>query len=45
LYPTVPFYNYINVWNLRYDELTAQNPAIQQDFELMPINYESNSGA
>tara|TARA_B110000967_G_scaffold89710_1_gene92296 strand:- start:210 stop:1151 length:942 start_codon:yes stop_codon:yes gene_type:complete len=38
LYPTVPFYNYINVWHLRYDELIAENPAVQQDFGLMPVN-------
>ena len=45
LYPTLPFYNYINVWHLRYDELTSQNPAIQQGFELMPVNYEPTPAA
>ena len=45
LYPTLPFYNYINVWHLRYDELTSQNPAIQQGFELMPVNYEATPAA
>ena len=43
LYPSVPFYNYINVWHLKYDDLTTQNPAIQQGFALMPVNYDANT--
>ncbi|MEY8198036.1 MAG: fatty acid desaturase [Colwellia sp.] len=41
LYPTVPFYKYMKVWHLKYDEITAQNPAIQTAFGLMPVNLES----
>lgn len=40
LYPTVPFYNYIKVWHLKYDELIAHNPAIQTSFGLTPVNRE-----
>lgn len=40
LYPTVPFYNYMKIWHLRYDELTANNPAIQTAFGLTPVNRD-----
>jgi beta-carotene hydroxylase len=40
LYPTAPFYNYARIWHLQYDELIAQNPAIQNNFGLMPVNRE-----
>ncbi len=40
LYPTVPFYNYIKIWHLKYDELAAQNPAIQTGFGLTPVNHD-----
>lgn len=43
LYPTAPFYNYIKIWNLKYDELAAHNPAIQKTFGLTPVNRERNS--
>lgn len=42
LYPTMPFYNYIKVWHLKYDELIAENPAIQKGFGLMPVNHALN---
>ena len=38
LYPTAPFYNYIKIWRLKYEELNAQNPAIQAGFGLTPLN-------
>tara|TARA_R110001599_G_scaffold183562_1_gene376845 strand:- start:9344 stop:9775 length:432 start_codon:yes stop_codon:yes gene_type:complete len=40
LYPTTPFYNYMKIWHLKYDELTAHNPAIQTTFGLTPVNRE-----
>ena len=36
LYPNVPFYNYIKIWNLKRDELTAKRLAIQTAFGLRP---------
>ena len=36
LYPSVPFYKYIKVWNLRRDELIQKNPAIQNGLKLRP---------
>ncbi len=39
LYPTAPFYNYMKIWHLRYEELIANGPAIQTTFGLMPINH------
>lgn len=36
LYPNVPFYNYIKIWQLRYEEITANNPSIQKGFALRP---------
>lgn len=44
LYPTVPFYNYIKIWHLKYDELIAENPAMQTAFGLMPINANNDKG-
>ncbi|NKB98089.1 MAG: fatty acid desaturase [Pseudomonadales bacterium] len=41
LFPTVPFYNYIKIWQLKYDELIAENPAIQSGFALTPIGFDS----
>ncbi|MFT4727797.1 MAG: beta-carotene hydroxylase [Granulosicoccus sp.] len=41
LYPTAPFYNYIKIWHLKYDEITAQKPAIQKGFGLLPVNIDS----
>ncbi|MFT6122749.1 MAG: fatty acid desaturase [Pseudohongiellaceae bacterium] len=43
LWPTAPFYNYIKIWHLKYDEIAAYNPAIQKSFGLTPINYEKKS--
>ena len=40
LYPTVPFHNYIKIWHLKYDELIAQKPVIQQGFGIMPVNHD-----
>jgi beta-carotene hydroxylase len=40
LFPTAPFYNYIKIWHLLYDDISAQNPAIQKPFSLLPINHE-----
>ncbi len=45
LYPTAPFYNYIKIFHLKYDELIANNPAIQEGFGLTPVNYVGNSTA
>jgi beta-carotene hydroxylase len=39
LYPTAPFYNYIKIWHLKYEEIIAEDPAIHQGFGLMPVNY------
>jgi len=36
LYPNVPFYNYIKIWQLRYEEITKNNPTIQKGFALRP---------
>ncbi len=38
LYPTAPFYNYIKIWHLKYDELIAQKPVIQKGLALTPSN-------
>ena len=38
LYPNVPFYNYLKIWNLRYDELISKEPALQTAFGLKPVN-------
>mgnify|MGYP003709843697 CR=1 FL=1 len=38
LYPNVPFYNYLKIWNLKRDELTPKRPAIQTAFGLRPVN-------
>tara|TARA_Y100000815_G_scaffold255477_1_gene262376 strand:- start:259 stop:1083 length:825 start_codon:yes stop_codon:yes gene_type:complete len=38
LYPNVPFYNYLKIWHLRYDELTSKEPALQTAFGLKPVN-------
>jgi len=40
LYPTVPFYRYIKVWNARKLYHESQNPAITGPFTLAPINTE-----
>ena len=40
LYPTAPFYNYIKIWHLKYDELVAHKPAVHKGFALMPINQD-----
>jgi fatty acid desaturase len=37
LYPNVPFYNYIKIWHLRYEEISRNNPAIQKGFNLRPV--------
>ena len=36
LYPTIPFYRYLKVWNSRKHYHEAQNPAIVDTFSLMP---------
>ena len=38
LYPNVPFYNYLKIWHLRYDEITSKEPALQTAFGLKPVN-------
>ncbi len=38
LYPQVPFYNYLKIWDLRGDEILAHNPAMQGTFKLRPLN-------
>ena len=38
LYPNAPFYNYIKIWHLKYDEIVEHNPAIQKPFSLTPVN-------
>lgn len=45
LYPTAPFYNYIKIWHLKYEDLIAENPPIQQAFARTPINLESTVSA
>ena len=39
LYPTTPFYNYMKIWHLKYEELRAHDPAIQTAFGLTPVNH------
>tara|TARA_B100001123_G_C15241769_1_gene999359 strand:+ start:353 stop:1219 length:867 start_codon:yes stop_codon:yes gene_type:complete len=36
LYPNIPFYNIIKVWDLQRDELMAKRPAMQTAFGLRP---------
>jgi fatty acid desaturase len=36
LYPTVPFYRLLKVWNAKKDYHEAQNPAIVDTFSLGP---------
>ena len=38
VFPTAPFYNYLKIWHLRYDEITSKEPAIQSAFGLKPVN-------
>ena len=38
LFPAAPFYNYLKIWHLRYDEIIAHDPAIQKTFGLKPLN-------
>ena len=38
LYPNVPFYNYLKIWHLQYDEITSKEPAVQSAFGLKPVN-------
>ena len=38
LYPQVPFYNYLKMWDLRGEEILTHNPAIQGTFKLRPNN-------
>lgn len=40
LYPMAPFYNYIKIWHLKYDELISNKPAIQTSFGMMPVNHD-----
>jgi beta-carotene hydroxylase len=39
LYPMAPFYNYMKLWHLKYDEITSKKPAIHKGLAFMPINY------
>ena len=43
LYPNAPFCNYMKIWHLKYDELTAHHPAVQTAFGLNPISREQTS--
>jgi len=36
LYPAIPFYRYLKVWNARKNYHEAQNPAITDAFSLRP---------
>lgn len=36
LFPTAPFYNYLKIWHLKYDEFAAHNPAVQDAFAITP---------
>ena len=38
LYPTVPFYRYLKVWLLKYDDLIEKKPAMQTPLGLRPVN-------
>ena len=38
LYPNVPFYNHLKIWHLKYDEIIAENPALQTAFGIRPVN-------
>ena len=38
LFPTAPFYNYLKIWHLKYEELVAKEPAVQEAFAMVPIN-------
>ena len=38
LYPTVPFYRYLKVWLLKYDDLIDKKPAMQTPLGLRPVN-------
>jgi len=42
LYPTVPFYRYIKVWNAKKRYHESQNPAITEPFTLAPRNTEKS---
>jgi len=42
LYPTVPFYRYIKVWNAKKRYHESQNPAITEPFTLAPKNIEKS---
>ena len=44
LYPAAPFYNYIKIWHLKYEELIAREPAIQENFAIMPSNSNTARG-
>ena len=43
LYPTAPFYTYQKIWHLKYDELVAKDPAIQEAFAMVPTGYIKTS--
>lgn len=45
LYPTIPFYRYLRVWNARKAYHDAQNPAIVDTFSLNPRKRPENSAA
>lgn len=45
LYPTAPFYNYIKIWHLKYDELIAQKPAIHKGFRVKPVNQDRTTNS
>ena len=38
VFPNVPFYNYLKIWHLQYDEITSKEPALQSAFGLKPVN-------
>jgi len=38
LYPAIPFYRYLKIWNVRKQYHEAQNPATTTVFSLTPIN-------
>ena len=46
LYPTAPFYTYLKIWHLKYDELVSRNPAVQDAFSLALVrSTASGEGA
>jgi beta-carotene hydroxylase len=41
LYPTAPFYTYLKIWHLKYEELVSKNPAVQEAFSMARVTAEN----